>query len=121
MACSPTESTIRTAINAMADRGFVAAGYKYFSIDCGWADRKGNRNATTGALKINTDDFPNGLQPLADLTRSKGMGWGMYSNAGVRMCDTTYPSPVLGSLGYEAKDAEFFKALGTEYLKCMSK
>ena len=118
VACSPTEAQITTAINALASEGYPAAGYQFFQVDCGWASRDGMRNATTGALKVDTNRFPNGLQPLSTLARSKGFKWSMYSDAGVRMCDTTAPSPVLGSLGYEAKDAAFFASLNTEYLKC---
>lgn len=118
VACSPTDGVITKAINALSDRGFVAAGYNYFQVDCGWASRDGQRNSSTGALKINDNAFPNGLKPLSDLARSKGMKWSMYSDAGVRMCDTTQPSPVLGSLGYEAQDADLFKSLNTEYVKC---
>ncbi|KAI0876252.1 alfa-D-galactopyranosidase/beta-L arabinopyranosidase [Hypoxylon argillaceum] len=117
VACSPTEAGITAAINSLASRGFVAAGYKYFQVDCGWASRDGLRNATTGALKIDLDRFPNGLSPLSNLARSKGMKWSMYSDAGVRMCDTQTPSPVAGSLGYEAADADLFKSLNTEYVK----
>ncbi|KAF1943017.1 glycoside hydrolase [Clathrospora elynae] len=117
MSCSPNTEKITTTINALASLGFVNAGYKYFQIDCGWASRDGQRNATSGALKVDTKAFPNGLKPLSDHARSKGMKWTMYSDAGVRMCDPESPSPVLGSLGYEAADAEFFKTLNTEYVK----
>ncbi|KAF3009962.1 hypothetical protein E8E13_011226 [Curvularia kusanoi] len=117
MSCSPNQDKITKTINALADRGFVTAGYKYFQIDCGWASRDGQRNATNGAIKVDTTAFPNGLKPLSDLARSKGMKWTMYSDAGVRMCDPQSPSPVLGSLGHEAADADFFKTLNTEYLK----
>ncbi|KAJ4309827.1 hypothetical protein N0V94_008746 [Neodidymelliopsis sp. IMI 364377] len=117
VSCSPTNDGITKTINALADRGFVSAGYNYFQIDCGWASRDGQRNATTGALKVDTNAFPNGLKPLSDLARSKGMKWTMYSDAGVRMCDPQVPSPVLGTLGHEAVDADFFKSLNTEYLK----
>lgn len=120
VACSPTNDGIVKAINALADRGFVAAGYNFFQVDCGWASRDGQRNASTGAFNIDTKAFPNGLKPLSDLARSKGMKWSMYSDAGVRMCDTQVPSPVVGSLGHEAVDAEFFKSLNTEYVKCKS-
>ncbi|KAI1322098.1 glycoside hydrolase superfamily [Xylariaceae sp. FL0255] len=117
MACSPTEALITTAIDSMASLGFVTAGYKYFQVDCGWASRNGERNSSTGALAIDTDAFPNGLASLSSLAISKGMIWSMYSDAGLRMCDTTVPSPVLGSLGHETVDAAFFKSLNTEYLK----
>ncbi|KAJ8132932.1 hypothetical protein O1611_g689 [Lasiodiplodia mahajangana] len=117
LACSPNEASITEAINSLASRGFVDAGYKFFQVDCGWATRDGQRNTTTGALKIDFDRFPNGLSPLSNLVRSKGMKWSMYSDAGVRMCDTQVPSPVAGSLGNEAADADLFKSLNTEYLK----
>ncbi|TDZ30466.1 putative alpha-galactosidase D [Colletotrichum spinosum] len=115
--CSPTHDLITTTINSLADRGFVEAGYKFFQIDCGWASRDGLRNDTSGALKMDLNAFPQGLKPLSDLARSKGMKWTMYSDAGARMCDPEVPSPVLGSLGSEAADADFFKSLNTEYLK----
>ncbi|KAI1739881.1 alfa-D-galactopyranosidase/beta-L arabinopyranosidase [Xylaria scruposa] len=117
MACSPNDAKITEAINSLAARGFVDAGYKFFQVDCGWASRDAQRNATSGALKIDLDRFPNGLLALSQLARSKGMKWSMYSDAGVRMCDTQSPSPVAGSLGHEAADADLFKSLGTEYLK----
>lgn len=118
LSCSPSESSITVAINAMASKGFVAAGYHYFQIDCGWASRDNTRNTTNGAIKVNTSSFPNGLLPLANLARSKGLKWSMYSDAGVLMCDPQSPSPVAGSLGHEAADAAFFASLGTVYVKC---
>lgn len=118
LACSPNETTMTKAINALVDRGFLAAGYDYFTVDCGWSARDGQRNATTGALRVDPNRFSNGLQPLSNLARSRGLRWTMYSDAGVRMCDTEVPSPVLGSLGHEQADAEFFKSMGTEYVKC---
>jgi len=118
MSCSPNTQKITTAINSLSSRGFVNAGYKFFQIDCGWASRDGQRNSSNGALKVDLGAFPGGLKPLSDLARSKGMKWTMYSDAGVRMCDPQSPSPVLGSLGHEAADADFFKTLNTEYVKC---
>ncbi|CAA9964044.1 Alpha-galactosidase [Pyrenophora teres f. maculata] len=117
MSCSPNTQKITTTINSLSSRGFVDAGYKFFQIDCGWASRDGQRNSSNGALKVDLNAFPGGLKPLSDLARSKGMKWTMYSDAGVRMCDPQSPSPVLGSLGHEAADADFFKTLNTEYVK----
>ncbi|KAF4341751.1 alpha-n-acetylgalactosaminidase precursor [Fusarium beomiforme] len=115
--CSPNNKSIAETIEALSERGFVDAGYHFFQIDCGWASRDTERDPTTGALKVDSNAFPDGLKPLSDLARSKGMKWTMYSDAGVRMCDPQYPSPVLGSLDHEAVDAAFFKSLNTEYLK----
>ncbi|KAJ6779726.1 hypothetical protein PWT90_02069 [Aphanocladium album] len=120
MGCTPTEHTIIDTINALSNYGFVSAGYKFFQIDCGWAAHDLERNSSSGAIKIDFDHFPNGLAPLSDLARSKGMKWSMYSDAGQRMCDPEYPDRVLGSLGHERADAELFKRLNTEYLKWQS-
>ncbi|KAI0522032.1 glycoside hydrolase superfamily [Xylaria bambusicola] len=115
--CSINDAKITQTINSLYSRGFVDAGYKFFQLDCGWASRDGQRNATSGALKIDSQSFPNGLLPLSNLARSKGMKWSMYSDAGVRMCDPQAPSPVLGSLGHEAADADLFRSLNAEYIK----
>ncbi|KAJ4244556.1 hypothetical protein NW762_014411 [Fusarium torreyae] len=115
--CSPNNKSIAETIEALSKRGFVDAGYKFFQIDCGWASRDTKRDPNTGALKVDSTAFPDGLKPLSNLARSKGMKWTMYSDAGVRMCDPESPSPVLGSLDHEAVDAAFFKSLNTEYLK----
>ncbi|KAI9714798.1 MAG: hypothetical protein M1820_000087 [Bogoriella megaspora] len=117
VSCSPSESQMTSAINAMANRGFLAAGYKYIQVDCGWAARDNSRNASTGAINVNTGAFPSGLQSLSQFARSKGFIWSMYSDAGVRMCDAVSPSPVAGSLGHEAADAAFFASLNTQYVK----
>ena len=114
-ACTPTESTMTSAINAMSSNGFIAAGYKYFQIDCGW--QSGMRNPSNGAIAVNTTRFPNGLQGLSNLARSKGMHWTMYTDQGKLACDTQVPTKALGSLGYENQDAAFFASLGTEYVK----
>lgn len=120
MGCSPNEGSITNTINALSSKGFVDAGYKFFQIDCGWAAHDIERNSSNGAIKIDFGAFPNGLLPLSDLARSKGMKWSMYSDAGYRQCFPEFPDRVLGSLGHEQADAELFKSLNTEYLKCTS-
>ncbi|KAI9362014.1 glycoside hydrolase superfamily [Zopfochytrium polystomum] len=112
--CTPTDSAMAATINALADNGFVAAGYKMFQIDCGW--QAFTRNATTGSLAVDATNFPRGLQPLADLARQRGLSWGMYTDQGVRACDTI-STPRPGSLGHEAADAAFFASLGASYVK----
>ncbi len=117
LACSPNDAEVTKAINGLADGGYVDAGYVYFTLDCGWASPDTLRD-DEGRLQVDSTVFPNGLMPLAELARSRGLRWSMYSDAGARMCDTIVPSPRLGSLGYEAIDADFFKSFGAEYLKC---
>ncbi|KAL9074628.1 MAG: hypothetical protein Q9157_004327 [Trypethelium eluteriae] len=59
----------------MASRGFLAAGYKYIQLDCGWGARDDSRNASTGAINVDTGAFPSGLQSLSQTARSKGFIW----------------------------------------------
>ncbi|EST09180.1 Glycoside hydrolase, clan GH-D [Kalmanozyma brasiliensis GHG001] len=115
-ACSPSEATSRTTIDRLKSDGYLAAGYNFFQVDCGWVSRDGERDAS-GNLKTNTDRFPSGMPALSQYTTSKGLSFGLYSDAGLRACDTESPSPVMGSLGYEDQDAALLKSFGVSYLK----
>ncbi|PWN86918.1 glycoside hydrolase [Acaromyces ingoldii] len=106
--CTVNDSYVTDTINAFADQGFAAMGYSLFQIDCGWQRRDRSRDATTGAINVNNDAFPNGIKSLTDLATSRGLNFGLYSDAGLLACDPTVPSPVLGSLGHEAADAKQF-------------
>ncbi|KDN37121.1 carbohydrate-binding module family 35 protein [Tilletiaria anomala UBC 951] len=99
--CSPNENGIQNAINALKSNGFVAAGYKYFQIDCGW---QGTNRSANGQPAVNHKAFPNGLSALANSARSNGL---LYTDAGLKSCDTRNPPP-FGSLGYEEIDAKLF-------------
>lgn len=116
VACSPNETYVQQTIDALSSQGFVSAGYNIFQVDCGWQSRYGQRNAD-GSLKINSEAFPSGIMVLSEYAARKGMKWGMYSDAGVRACDTTVPSPILGSLGHEDADAKQFASWNTYTVK----
>lgn len=79
--------------------------------------RDGSRNADTGAINFDTRAFPNGIRGLSDYATSKGMKWGMYSDAGLRACDPQVPSPIAGSLGHEEADAKQFAEWNTYTVK----
>jgi alpha-galactosidase len=42
--CSPNQTHIYKTMDALVERGFLDAGYKYFQVDCGWQgyDRQQN-------------------------------------------------------------------------------
>ncbi len=65
----------------------------------------------------NTDNFPSGMKSLGSYGRLQGLSFGSLLDAGYRACDPTSPSPVLGSLGYEAKDAALLQSYNVTYLK----
>jgi len=115
--CSPNATYLSSTINALVSKGFFAAGYNIFQIDCGWSSTDLQRDSA-GALKIDPVNFPAGLAPISQQARNAGLAFGLYGDAGVRACDTTSPSQRLGSLGHEAADAQLFKNLGVTFLKC---
>lgn len=114
VACSPNETQITATINALSSKGLTALGFNYFQIDCGW---QGYQRLSNGSITYDKTPFPNGIKPLSDLARSKGMKWSMYTCQGVYSCDTSYNPHRPGSLGYEKQDAAMFAAWNTEYVK----
>lgn len=116
VSCSSTESKSHTIMDIMASQGYIDAGYNFFQVDCGWVSRTTSRDAS-GNLITNTDAFPSGMKSLGQYATSKGLEFGLYSDAGYRACDPQVPSPVLGSLGHEAQDAQLLKSYNVSYLK----
>ncbi|SPO37056.1 related to Alpha-N-acetylgalactosaminidase precursor [Pseudozyma flocculosa] len=116
VACSPNATYVSSTIDALVSRGFRDAGYTFFQIDCGWQGTTRTNNPY-GAIDYDTNNFPQGLKPISDKARSKGLTFSLYSDAGVRACDTIVPSPRLGSYGHEEADAKLFASWNVEYVK----
>jgi hypothetical protein len=95
--------------DALADGGFLAAGYDQVSIDDCWQH---NPRAVNGLLQPNGARFGSSLKPLADYMHTKGVRLGIYTDAGVMTC-MGYP----GSQGYETQDAKTFAGWGVDYIK----
>ncbi|CEH15867.1 carbohydrate-binding module family 35 protein [Ceraceosorus bombacis] len=106
-------------IDALVSRGFRDAGYKFFQIDCGWQSLNGTRGSINsfGAIDYDQQNFPQGIRPISDKARQNGFTFSMYSDAGVRSCDSIVPSKRLGSYGHEAADAKQFADWNVEYVK----
>ncbi len=75
--------------------------------DC-WA---GSRDAN-GYIVEDPQAFPSGMKALAEYVHSKGLKFGLYSDAGQYTCDKRP-----GSLGYEVKDATKYAEWKIDYLK----
>lgn len=115
--CSPTEAHSNEQIDAMVSQGFRDAGYRFFQIDCGWQGSTRDKNEF-GAIDTDTDAFPNGIPPISQKARDNGLIFSMYSDAGIRSCDTRLPPTRLGSAGHEEQDAKQFASWNVEYVKC---
>jgi alpha-galactosidase len=80
--CNIDEALIRGAADAMVASGMRDAGYKYVVIDDCW---EGARDAD-GRLQPDPKRFASGMKALGDYIHSKGLLFGIYSDAGVKTC-----------------------------------
>ncbi len=107
-ACNVSETLIREAADAIVSTGMKDAGYQYVVIDDCWqVSRDAEGNIVPDAKR-----FPNGMKALADYIHSKGLKFGIYSDAGTGTCQNRP-----GGRGYEFQDARQYAAWGVDYLK----
>ncbi|HUL15328.1 MAG TPA: glycoside hydrolase family 27 protein, partial [Terriglobales bacterium] len=81
-ACNVSEDLIKSVADAIASNGMKDAGYEYVVIDDCWqVSRDANGNIVADATR-----FPSGMKALADYVHSKGLKFGLYSDAGAKTC-----------------------------------
>jgi alpha-galactosidase len=107
-ACNVNEATVRATADAMVSSGMRDAGYVYVVIDDCW---HGPRDKD-GFITADAAKFPSGMKALADYVHSKGLKFGLYSDAGRHTCGGRP-----GSQGYEYQDALTYARWGVDYLK----
>lgn len=93
-ACAPNETIIRSNAQALVDSGLQARGYHFVVVDCGWT--LPNRT-TEGTLTWNPSRFPNGYPALGEFIHSLELGFGVYSDGGIKTCMLDEPEQA-GSL-----------------------
>jgi alpha-galactosidase len=106
--CNVDEKLIREVADALVSSGMKDAGYTYINIDDCW---HGERDAQ-GFIHPDAKRFPSGMKALADYVHSKGLKFGVYSDAGSQTCGGRP-----GSRGYEFQDAQMYAEWGVDYLK----
>lgn len=104
------ENLMRAEADAMVASGMRDAGYQYIIVDAGW---KAATRDEHGKLQGDPRKFPSGMKALADYIHSKGLKFGIYTDAGTGDCDSGAP----GSGGHEAEDAATFASWGVDYIK----
>lgn len=107
-ACNNNEQTVRDTADAMVSSGMRDAGYQYVVIDDCWQT---SRDAN-GFIVADAQKFPSGIRALADYVHSKGLKFGIYSDAGRLTCGGRP-----GSEGHEFQDALTYARWGVDYLK----
>ena len=102
------EKVVRASADAIVANGMKDAGYEYVVIDDCWQT---GRDAA-GNIVADAAKFPSGIKALADYVHSKGLKFGIYSDAGTKTC-----AGRPGSMGHEYQDAQQYANWGVDYLK----
>lgn len=100
---------VKTVSDAMDKQGLKAAGYNYLIIDDLWHAK--SRHAD-GRPQEDPAKFPGGMKEAVDYAHSKGLKFGIYSDAATHTCAGAF-----GSLNYETVDAKQYAAWGVDLLK----
>jgi alpha-galactosidase len=108
LGCDINEAKIRAQADAMVTSGMKAVGYTYVNVDDCWAVGRDKE----GTIIADPERFPSGMKALGDYIHSKGLKFGIYSDAGLATC-----AGRPGSLGHEYQDARTYAAWGVDYLK----
>lgn len=106
--CNVSALLIREVADAMAANGMRDAGYQYITIDDCWQVARDAK----GVIVADSARFPGGMKPLADYVHSKGLKFGIYTDAGRFTCQHRP-----GSYGYEDIDAKTYASWGVDYVK----
>jgi alpha-galactosidase len=107
-ACNVTEKILRDTADAIVASGMRDAGYEYVVVDDCW---HGKRDSN-GFITSDPQRFPSGMKAIADYVHSKGLKFGIYSDAGRLTCGGRP-----GSQGHEYQDALTYARWGVDYLK----
>ena len=107
-ACNVSEDLIKSVADAVVRTGMKDAGYQYVVIDDCWQVKRDEN----GTIVADPERFPSGIKALADYVHSKGLKFGLYSDAGSKTC-----AGRPGSHGYEFQDARTYAGWGVDYLK----
>jgi len=106
--CNVSEDLIKSMADGMVASGMNVAGYQYVVIDDCW---QVSRDAD-GNIVPDAQHFPSGMKALGDYIHSKGLKFGIYSDAGEKTC-----AGRPGSMGHEYQDALMYAKWGVDYLK----
>jgi alpha-galactosidase len=106
--CHVTEDLVKSVADSIASSGMKDAGYQYVVIDDCWQVSRDSNGTIVADPKL----FPSGIKAMADYVHSKGLKFGIYSDAGSKTCGGRPASQ-----GYEFQDAQTYASWGVDYLK----
>ena len=102
-----------TPAEDFALREFLATGFPFDPPHRPCAIKLGPKTINAdGNIVPDAKNFPSGMKALGDYIHSKGLKFGIYSDAGAKTC-----AGRPGSRGHEFQDALQYAAWGVDYLK----
>ncbi len=101
--CGVSEDLVKSAADALVSSGMKDVGYEYVVIDDCWQVARD----AAGNVVVDAKFFPSGMKALGDYVHSKGLKFGIYSDAGLKTC-----AGRPGSAGHEYQDAIQYAAWG---------
>ena len=105
--CHFNQSMIEQTVDVIVQKGLDKLGYTYVCLDDCWAKSRDANNV----IQPDTEAFPD-FQGMIDYVHSKGLKFGLYSDAGTKTC-----AGRPGSLGYEEIDADTYAKWKVDFLK----
>jgi alpha-galactosidase len=98
-ACEINETLVREVADALVSSGLAAAGYQFLNLDdCVFVGRDAQGNLIPDPVK-----FKSGIRALSDYVHSKGLRFGIYTDAGMKTCQGRP-----GIFGHEEQDARYY-------------
>ena len=105
--CDINQTVIKEMADAFIKYGLDKLGYVYVNVDDCWAESRDSNDIIVPDLKA----FPD-FQGMINYVHSKGLKFGIYSDAGMKTCKGRP-----GSLGYEEIDANTYAEWKVDLLK----
>lgn len=105
-----SEAIVKQVTDLLIDKGLYDCGWNTVMMDDWW---HANSRAADGKPRPNATRFPNGLEPVSEYVHSKGMKFGLYTDAATKTCAGAF-----GSYGSETIDAEQYAKWKIDVVKC---
>lgn len=100
--------------DVVATSGLKELGYEYINLDDCWASKRDEK----GEITADPKRFPSGMKALADYIHSRGLKFGLYTDAGLNTCSNgERPYKIPGSYGHYEQDAQTYADWGMDFVK----
>ena len=105
-----SEDIVKRVADLFLENGLYKAGWNTVMMDDLW---QAPSRSDEGKPQPDPKRFPNGLRAVADYVHSKGMKFGLYTDAANKTCAGAF-----GSYGYEHTDAQQYADWQVDIVKC---